>query len=743
MKMKLSLKILVLTSIALIFASASVGALAVWKLHKSGKMAVAQVEKLDQEYRNNLRTYGETQIQQYRLQLLDRKKEYLKSQVQTTIGVLEKAYNDAHDSRNLQAIYRDPLQNAVNTAYGVIEAVAKEKDLSLEEKQAKAAVLIQALRYGPENKDYFWINDMHPKMVMHPYKPKLNGKDLSDFKDPNGKKLFVEFTNVCREKGEGFVDYHWPKYGAEEPQPKLSYVKLYQPWNWVIGTGVYIEVAEEKLKSNSAAVIEALRYGPENKDYFWINDMNPKMVMHPYKPQLNGNDLSNTKDPNGKKLFVEFANVCREKGEGFVDYYWPKYGADEPQPKLSYVRLFKHWGWIIGTGLYIDDIEAMVTEKQVEIEDNVQKAMLQTKNRISEIKTDVRDEISKTLWWIGLTTLIVLTVVIIAVVLFTNRSITRPINRIVSELTEGAKHVSSSSNQLSSASQSLAEGASEQAASNEETSSTLEEMSSMTKQNAEHANQANALMLDSGKVVKHANKSMAELTASMKEISNAGEETSKIIKTIDEIAFQTNLLALNAAVEAARAGEAGAGFAVVADEVRNLAMRAADAAKNTAILIEGTNDKVQTGATLLSDTNEAFAQVTESSLKVGQLIADIAEASTEQANGIEQISTAVQEMDNVTQQNAANAEESASASEEMHAQAEQIKSVIGDLVNMIGKTVKEQAGKQEKRLPSPSVNSGEQITEQDKEAAIDMPLRNSAKHDPHAIIPLEEEFKDF
>ena len=173
------------------------------------------------------------------------------------------------------------------------------------------------------------------------------------------------------------------------------------------------------------------------------------------------------------------------------------------------------------------------------------------------------------------------------------RSITKPIRLVVDGLAEGAEQVASAAGQVSGSSQQLAEGASEQAASIEETSSSLEEMSSMTRQNAEHASQANKLMAETSDVVVKANQSMDRLTVAMVEITTASEETSKIIKTIDEIAFQTNLLALNAAVEAARAGEAGAGFAVVADEVRNLAMRAAEAAKNTANLIEGTVKKIK------------------------------------------------------------------------------------------------------------------------------------------------------
>lgn len=266
---------------------------------------------------------------------------------------------------------------------------------------------------------------------------------------------------------------------------------------------------------------------------------------------------------------------------------------------------------------------------------------------------------------------------------FITRGITRPLNRVIEGLTEASDQVASASSQVSSASQQLAEGASEQAASLEETSSSLEEMSSMTKQNADNAGQANQLTKQTDEVVQRANTSMSELSESMEDIYHSSEETSKIIKTIDEIAFQTNLLALNAAVEAARAGEAGAGFAVVADEVRNLAMRAAEAAKSTAQLIEGTVKKVKAGAELTIRTGEDFTEVTQSSNRVAHLVGEIAAASTEQAQGIEQVNLAVSEMDKVIQQNAANAEESASASEELNAQAQQLKEYMGELQALV------------------------------------------------------------
>jgi methyl-accepting chemotaxis protein len=252
----------------------------------------------------------------------------------------------------------------------------------------------------------------------------------------------------------------------------------------------------------------------------------------------------------------------------------------------------------------------------------------------------------------------------------------RQFHRFEGVLVSSSDQVRTASEQITVSSQQLAEGSSEQAASIEETSSSLEELSSMTRQNAGHANQAKNLSDDTTKATDTCANIMQEMAASIGQVNEASRETQKIVKTIDEIAFQTNLLALNAAVEAARAGEAGAGFAVVAEEVRNLAMRSADAAKNTTEQINDITTKIGEAMEMSMNALDEFVKVAEDSGKVNSLVQEISAASDEQAQGIEQINQAVGQMDKVVQQNAANAEESASAAQQMKAQAQSMKEAL-------------------------------------------------------------------
>ncbi|MFZ5585436.1 MAG: methyl-accepting chemotaxis protein [Thermodesulfobacteriota bacterium] len=336
------------------------------------------------------------------------------------------------------------------------------------------------------------------------------------------------------------------------------------------------------------------------------------------------------------------------------------------------------------------------------------------------------------------------------------RGINKPILRAVGGLGEASVQVSAAAAEVSSASQQLAAGASQQAGSLEETSSALEELAAMVRQNAENAQQADQLSKGAAKTMDQAGRSMAELTESMSAISAASEEIRKIIKTIDEIAFQTNLLALNAAVEAARAGAAGAGFAVVADEVRSLAMRSAEAAKNTAGLIEGTVHKIQGGAELVQRTNADFKELAVSSQKVSELVGEIAAASNEQSQGIGQINQAVSQMDRLTQANAASAEETASAAEEMNGQSKHMHQFVDDLARLVSGG---RAGQGEPR-PTPGVTrrpaagpartakaESPALPGSAKPAAGDAPrLEPPAKPGgkrPEQVIPLDDDFKDF
>ncbi|HTR38578.1 MAG TPA: methyl-accepting chemotaxis protein [Bryobacteraceae bacterium] len=289
-----------------------------------------------------------------------------------------------------------------------------------------------------------------------------------------------------------------------------------------------------------------------------------------------------------------------------------------------------------------------------------------------------RAAISNSLWLFGLGVALGFGTVM-TLSIFMVRRLNSLVQATVVEIGEGTEQVASAAAQVSAVSQVLAQGTSEQAASLQQTSASTEEITSITRKNADNARVASDLMaaVDSG--VAKANVTLTEMVASMGEINASSDKISKIIKVIDEIAFQTNILALNAAVEAARAGEAGMGFAVVADEVRNLAQRSAQAAKDTADLIEESIQRSQDGSKKLDRVSEAIGAITESTAKAKNLIEEVSLGGSEQSRGIQQIATAVAQMEQVTQKAAASSEESAAAGEELTAQAESLRNLVSQL----------------------------------------------------------------
>jgi methyl-accepting chemotaxis protein len=263
------------------------------------------------------------------------------------------------------------------------------------------------------------------------------------------------------------------------------------------------------------------------------------------------------------------------------------------------------------------------------------------------------------------------------------RTVVKALTGMVNNLRSGSEQVTSAATQVSSSAQSLSQGATEQAASLEETSASMEEMASMTRKNAENAAEAAGLVASVTKQVTDSNAALTQMVASMAGIKESSSKVAKIIKTIDEIAFQTNILALNAAVEAARAGEAGMGFAVVADEVRNLAQRSAQAARDTAGLIEESIVRSQEGAANVEEVAKAISSIIGSVASVKGIVDEVREASQQQTQGIDQVAQAITQMETVTQTTAATAEESAAASEELNAQAEHTMAEIGALEAMV------------------------------------------------------------
>lgn len=303
----------------------------------------------------------------------------------------------------------------------------------------------------------------------------------------------------------------------------------------------------------------------------------------------------------------------------------------------------------------------------------------------NEANNSVLSTISSIKWSLMVVSaVIVLLIIGVSVAVFFN--ITKPIKELLEKIQLSAEQTRDASGQVSDSSQSLASGASQQAASVEETSASLEEIASMIEHNSENSNTASSHGMENKEIVDNANVKMQGLLDSMQAISTSSEKTQQIIKTIDEIAFQTNLLALNAAVEAARAGELGAGFAVVAEEVRNLAMRASDAAKQTATLIDESAGLIETGREQAGEVSQAFHDVQEISDKVSALVNEVSAGSKEQRDGIHQLNKAVQEIDKVVQTNAATAEESAAAAEELSAQSNELNHIVADFNQFMGLT---------------------------------------------------------
>ena len=449
------------------------------------------------------------------------------------------------------------------------------------------------------------------------------------------------------------------------------------------------EMSMEDAQAAAKQAVKVSRFGGADgrAEYFYIWGMDGTSIMHPIRPEWAGqNKTEALKDGKGRFTLKDIVSGLRSSSDGraFVDTDFPRPGQQEPVPKVQYVMEFKAWNWIVGSGLYMDDIAAVVRRALLEtlllglailatisavgyaVARSVRQQLggdpafaMQAMNEVARgnLGVDVGQPSKGSL-------------------LFALHEMVASLRGTVSQVRSATDSINTASMEIASGNQDLS-ARTEQAASNlEETAASMEELTSTVRQSADAARQANQLASSAAEIAARGGQVVGQVVTTMDEINQSSKKISDIIGVIDGIAFQTNILALNAAVEAARAGEQGRGFAVVAGEVRNLAQRSAEAAKEIKGLIGASVDKVEAGSKLVADAGQTMSEIVGSVQRVSDIIGEITAASGEQSDGIGQVNVAVTQLDQMTQQNAALVEESAAAAESLKDQAQRLAQVI-------------------------------------------------------------------
>jgi len=444
------------------------------------------------------------------------------------------------------------------------------------------------------------------------------------------------------------------------------------------------KLQEKNAQEAAKDALRAMRYA--GNEYYWITDERPVIIMHPFSPQLVGQDASGLQDKADKYMFKEMVTAAQAEGGGFVDYLWPKPGSEKPVPKISFVKKVPGWNWIVGSGIYVDDVDAEVRNLMLTIggvvlaiflivlaaslflANSVTKPLKAALAMVKDIAAGEGDLTKR---------LEVSTQDEIGQLAGEFNRFVETIHDLIKSVKESASQLTHAVTEISQGNQDLSNRTQDQASAIEQTASAVEEMTSSVKMNAQHADEANQLSRETAELAKQGEEVMSQTVQAMEKVSGSSKRIVEIIDMVNSIAFQTNLLALNAAVEAARAGEAGRGFAVVAGEVRNLAGKSAQAAKDIQNLISDSADKVEQSGELAQQSGRFLSEIVTNIKKMASTVEEMSATGREQAQGIDEINKAMNQMDDGVQQNAALVEEAAAASEEVSAQANTLMELVG------------------------------------------------------------------
>ncbi|WP_440106545.1 methyl-accepting chemotaxis protein [Acidovorax sp. BL-A-41-H1] len=431
----------------------------------------------------------------------------------------------------------------------------------------------------------------------------------------------------------------------------------------------------EQAQALALQALQSSRYSGE--EYFWLQDVDARVVMHPFRPDLNGKDGSAIKDPDGLPIFIAFAKRAQQAdGGGLIEYQWPKPGQEQPVPKFAHVKLFKPWGWVVGSGVYVDDLRTAFLQSLGRTAAVIALALLVNTVLTVNIRRGIVNGLRQAVSVAHAISQRDLTVQIGDPGTDEIGQLLTAMRTMAGDLRETLRTVRDATDQLAQASEQIAvgnadlSGRTESTAANlEETAASMEQLTGSVTQNTQAARRGAQQATTASEVAAQGGEAVSQVVDTMNGISASSRRIADIIGVIDGIAFQTNILALNAAVEAARAGEQGRGFAVVAGEVRSLAQRSAEAAREIKGLINASVAQIESGAQQVHAAGATMDQVVAAVAEVHTLIQEITTATGEQSDGIGQVNVAVAELDRMTQQNASLVEESAAAAESLREQA--------------------------------------------------------------------------